>query len=152
MESAVRCAAHLRVDCVKGIKEKGMFKGEQKARQEQGITISSMVAETVIGAETTYKGSVSTSKAIRVDGRFEGEILAGGTVIISESGVFIGTMECTSLYMSGQVDGTVTVSGRLECTETGRIKGDLTVQDLILAEGAVFDGTCNMSKFNADRQ
>ena len=127
-----------------------MFKSEQSQRQEKGITISSMVAETVIGAETTYKGSVSTSKAIRIDGHFEGEILSGGTVIIGESGQFIGTVECTSLYMSGRLEGTVTVSERLECTESGRIKGDLTVRELILAEGAIFDGTCNMSKFNEE--
>jgi len=126
-----------------------MYKSDQAARQEKGITINSMVAETVIGSETTYKGSVSTSKAIRIDGRFEGEILAGGTVIIGDEGVFIGTVECTSLYMGGKLEGTVSVSGRLECTGSGRIKGDLTVRELILAEGAVFDGTCNMSKFNA---
>ncbi len=131
-----------------------MFKAEQplkqeKAIQEKGITVSSMVAETIIGSETKYKGTVATSKSIRVDGFFEGEIKSGGVVIIGESGQFKGTMECQSLFMSGQVEGTVVVQGRLESTSTGRIKGDLTTRELILAEGAVFDGTCNMSKFNS---
>jgi cytoskeletal protein CcmA (bactofilin family) len=129
-----------------------MFKAEQPLKQEKGITVSSTVAETIIGSETRYKGTVSTSKAIRVDGFFEGEIKSGGVVIVGETGQFKGTMSCMSLFMGGQVEGTVTVQGRLECTASGRIKGDLTVKELILAEGAVFDGTCNMSKFNASKE
>ena len=129
-----------------------MFKAEQPLKQDRGITVSSTVAETIIGAETKYKGTVTTSKAIRVDGSFEGEIKSGGVVIVGETGQFKGTMECATLFTSGQIEGTVTVQGRLECTGTGRIKGDLTVKDLILAEGAVFDGTCNMSKFNGTKE
>jgi len=125
-----------------------MFKAEQPLKQDRGITVSSTVAETIIGSETKYKGTVTTSKSIRVDGSFEGEIKSGGVVIVSETGQFKGTMECQTLFTSGRVEGTVTVQGRLESTETGRIKGDITVKELILAEGAVFDGTCNMSKYN----
>jgi len=129
-----------------------MFKAEQPLKQDKGITVSSTVAETIIGSETRYKGTVTTSKAIRVDGSFEGEIKSGGVVIVGETGQFKGTMECLTLFTSGQVEGTITVQGRLECTGTGWIKGDLTVRELILAEGAVFDGTCNMSKFNASKE
>jgi cytoskeletal protein CcmA (bactofilin family) len=118
-----------------------MFKAEQPLKQDKGITVSSTVAETIIGSETRYKGTVTTSKAIRVDGSFEGE-----------TGQFKGTVECLTLFTSGQIEGTITVQGRLECTGTGWIKGDLTVRELILAEGAVFDGTCNMSKFNASKE
>ena len=133
-----------------------MFKAEQPTKPTQGvtqgvtqgITINSNVPETIIGPETKYQGTVTTSKTIRIDGLFEGEIKSGGHVIVGEEGKFKGTMDCTSLYISGIVEGTMTVSGRLECTEHAVLKGDVVVKELILAPGTIFDGTCNMSKFN----
>ena len=125
-----------------------MFKTEKPPVQSKGITVSSNVAETIIGPETKYKGTVTTSKTIRIDGLFEGEIKSGGDVIVGETGIFKGTIACKTLFVSGLVDGTLSVEEKLECTSIGIVKGDLTVKELVLTRGAIFDGTCNMSKFN----
>lgn len=134
-----------------------MFKAEQPTKPTQGvtqgvtqgITINSNVPETIIGPETKYQGTVTTSKTIRIDGLFEGEIKSGGHVIIGETGKFKGTMECISLYTSGSVDGSVTASQKLECTSQSILKGNIVAKELVLAPGSVFDGSCIMSKFNA---
>ncbi|NCB42288.1 MAG: polymer-forming cytoskeletal protein [Clostridia bacterium] len=125
-----------------------MFKTEKPPVQSKGITVSSNVAETIIGPETKYKGTVTTSKTIRVDGLFEGEIKSGGDVIIGETGVFKGTLLCKTLFNSGLVDGVLTVEDKLECTSIGIVNGEINVKELVLAKGAIFDGKCNMSKAN----
>lgn len=125
-----------------------MFKTEKPPVQSKGITVSSNVAETIIGPETKYKGTVTTSKTIRIDGLFEGEIKSGGDVIVGETGLFKGTIECKTLFNSGLVEGTLSIEDKLECTSIGIVKGDLTVKELVLTKGAIFDGTCNMSKAN----
>lgn len=125
-----------------------MFKAEQPPKQNPGITVSSNVAETIIGPETHYQGTVTTSKTIRIDGFFEGEIKSGGDVIVGETGKFKGTIECRSLQLSGRVEGKATVTEKLECAAQGRLIGDIIVKEFVIATGAVFDGSCNMSKFN----
>lgn len=125
-----------------------MFKAEKLPVQSKGITVSSTVAETIIGSETKYKGTVTTSKTIRIDGLFEGEIKSGGDVILGETGVFKGTINCKTLFNSGSIEGTFIVEEKLECTSIGIVKGELTVRELVLPKGAIFDGTCDMSKFN----
>ena len=125
-----------------------MFKAEKPPVQSKGITVSSNVAETIIGPETKYKGTVTTSKTIRIDGLFEGEIKSGGDVIVGETGVFKGTIACKTLFNSGLVEGNIVIEDKLECTSIGIVKGDLTVKELVLAKGAIFDGTCIMSKSN----
>jgi cytoskeletal protein CcmA (bactofilin family) len=125
-----------------------MFKTEKPPVQSKGITVSSNVAETIIGPETKYKGTVTTSKTIRIDGLFEGEIKSGGDVIVGETGILKGKLICKTLFNSGLVDGTLTIEDKLECTSIGIVKGDITIKELVLAKGAIFDGTCNMSKAN----
>jgi|SRR5665647_1160396 len=129
-----------------------MFKSPQPPKQNQGITVNSNVAETIIGPETKYQGTVTTSKTIRIDGVFEGEIKSSGPVIVGETGKFSGTMDCKSLSLSGLVEGNATVSEKLECTSQAILKADINVKDLILANGAIFDGKCNMSKFNKAKE
>ena len=123
-----------------------MFKAEKPPVQSKGITVSSDVAETIIGSETKYKGTVTTSKTIRIDGLFEGEIQSEGDVIVGETGVFKGTIACKTLFNSGVINGNLTVEDKLECTSIGIVKGDITIKELVLAKGAIFDGTCSMSK------
>lgn len=125
-----------------------MFKAEQPPKQNPGITVSSNVAETIIGPETHYQGTVTTSKTIRIDGLFEGEIKSGGEVIVGETGKFKGTIECLTLHLKGRVEGKVTVSEKLECAPQSKLIGDVIVKEFVIATGALFDGTCNMSKFN----
>ena len=78
----------------------------------------------------------------------EGERKSGGDVIVGETGLLKGTIACKTLFNSGLVEGTLSIEDKLECTSIGIVKGDLTVKELVLTKGAIFDGTCNMSKAN----
>ena len=134
---------------LKKIRGTDSSRGEGEGARDEEVSMDSLTNETVIGAETRYKGSISTSNILRIDGYFEGEIKSDNDIFVSALGVLKGTVECQSLHTSGKVDGSAVVYERLTCTPTGKIQGDVTVKELILEEGAVFDGHCNMSKFNS---
>ena len=48
--------------------------------------------ETLIGQSTTVKGSLSSNGALRIDGKFEGDIATTADIIVGESGVIAATV------------------------------------------------------------
>ena len=111
---------------------------------DNSVSISSAVAETIVGAQTKFKGSVNTDKPIRIDGVFEGEILSTSNVLISECGFFNGTITCVDLQLTGRAEGTVVCSNLLEFAETGSFKGDITTKDIVIVRGSKIEGTCKV--------
>lgn len=76
-----------------------------------------------------------------IDGRVDGNITASG-VIIGEKGTVIGKIIARSARIRGNVTGKIDAT-KIELTETASVKADLTQDQLIIANGAFFDGKCN---------
>ena len=108
------------------------------------VSLSSEVIETVIGAQTKFKGNVRTEKPIRIDGYFEGDIDSTNLVVISECGTVKGNIKCSELQLKGTGEGTAQCSSLMQFAETGRFAGDITVRSLITVAGSVFNGRCKM--------
>ena len=112
----------------------------------EGVSISSDVIETVIGPKTKFNGSVTTDKPIKISGVYEGEINSTNLVVIEECGSFNGTLKCAKLDLAGKAEG------KIECTEmfkfelSGRFKGDAITTNLDICPGSDFDGTLKIKK------
>ncbi len=100
--------------------------------------------ETVIGPVTQIKGNISAGGTIRVDGQAEGEITAKGDIIIGESGIVRAQIKGRSATVAGTVHGNVDVTDKLELTSSAKLYGDIKTGILIIGEGAVFKGACEM--------
>ncbi len=99
---------------------------------------------TLIGVGTEIKGTVKATGGIRIDGRVDGEILHEGDLVVGEEGVVEATIKTRNATIAGEVKGNVEASGRVEIVSTGKLYGDIIVTTLIINEGAVFDGNCQM--------
>ena len=108
------------------------------------VSISSEVIETVIGAQTRFKGNVRTDKPLRIDGNYEGDIDSTNLVIISECGVFKGNIKCAELQLIGAGEGTAVCTKLMQFAATGKFAGDITVGSLITVPGSFFNGNCRM--------
>jgi len=108
------------------------------------VSINSLVIETVVGAQTKFKGSVNTDKPIRIDGIFEGEIVSSNLVFVSECGYLNGNVSCADMKLVGKTEGKINVSNLLEFAPTGQFKGDVVTKDIILVKGAKIEGTCKV--------
>jgi len=99
--------------------------------------------ETVIGPNCHMQGSLQSDGGVRIDGVFQGEIDTTGNLIIGESAKVIAEIDANNVSVSGAVKGNIK-GNRVEVLETGRIWGDLTVNSLLLNEGAYLRGQTMM--------
>jgi len=99
---------------------------------------------TIIGVGTEIKGSLKATGGIRIDGRVDGEIHHEGDLVIGEEGVVEAVVKTRNVTIAGELRGNVEASGRVEIVGTGKLLGDIVVNALIINEGAVFEGHCQM--------
>jgi len=97
----------------------------------------------VIGPNCYIKGTIQSDGGIRIDGIFEGTINTAGNLIIGESAKVIANITAHNVSISGAVKGDIS-GNRVEILETGRVWGDLTVNSLLLNEGAYLRGQTTM--------
>ncbi len=99
---------------------------------------------TVIGKDTVINGKLQGSGALRIDGRVQGEVVSDGDIVVGESAMLEASVNGRNIEVSGYIKGNVTASGCLNILVTGTVQGDVQVQSLQVADGAVFLGACAM--------
>jgi cytoskeletal protein CcmA (bactofilin family) len=100
---------------------------------------------------TEIKGSVKSSTDFRIDGKIEGNIQCEGKIIIGERGYIKGEIVSKNMEISGKIEGTISVEGLLSLKSTAVVEGEITTGKLFIEVGAVFNGTCNMSKKSPEK-
>ncbi len=97
-----------------------------------------------LGEGTQFKGVLSFAGAVRIDGQLEGEVIGEELLIVGEPGHVKAEIEVGTLVVSGQVDGTLTARQRVELLRSSRVSGTIRTPCLVVAEGALFNGSCEM--------
>ena len=81
----------------------------------------------------------------------EGEIAAQDTLTIGESAVVNAQIVGNAVVIQGRVTGDVTARKRLEIRAPGKLFGNITTPSLVIHEGVVFEGQCNMGADDPQR-
>ena len=110
---------------------------------KKNTEISSQV-ESIIGMNTSIKGSLTSSGALRIDGQFEGDVVLTADLIVGESGRVTAQITAKNALSAGNVTGNMDITEKLEMLPTAKVVGDLKVGTLIIGEGAVYKGKCEM--------
>ena len=105
-----------------------------------------------LGKGTTFEGKMTFEGLFRLDGKFNGEIFSGDTLIIGETGEVNAQIHVKTLVVNGGLEGSVVASTRVEIYPPGRILGDMKTPILVIAEGAIFEGNCQMEKAETKRE
>ncbi len=100
--------------------------------------------ETIIGKDTQFKGTIRAAGTVRIDGQVEGEISTKGDIIVGETGAVKAQIQARSATIAGSVLGNAEITDKLELTPTAKLHGDIKTGILIIGEGAVFKGACEM--------
>lgn len=119
--------------------------------KKQAISIGDQVG-TIIGADTSFKGNITSQGTIRVDGRHEGELATAGDVVVGEGGQLQAQVKARNAVIAGTIKGNIDVSDKLELLPTAKVYGDIKVGTLTINEGAVFRGACQMLKEVSDNE
>lgn len=99
--------------------------------------------ETVIGPNCRITGTIQSDGGIRIEGIFEGSIQTTGNLVVAESATVLAEIQAYNISISGSVKGNI-VANKIEITETGKVWGDLSINALLLHEGAYLKGQTNM--------
>ncbi|MDT8377030.1 MAG: polymer-forming cytoskeletal protein [Mariprofundaceae bacterium] len=101
--------------------------------------------DTLIGVHSSFTGELSFEGAVRVDGRFEGNVRStkDGTLIISKGAEVSGEVNVPNLILHGLIKGNVHSCNTLKVGETGCIIGDVEYRVITLAEGGAVNGRCS---------
>ena len=100
--------------------------------------------QTMIGAEAVVNGTIKLRGGIIVYGKVYGDIHTDGPVRITISGEVIGDVQASDAHIGGSIKGNVTVSNRIVLGRKSELKGDLIYRNLIIEDGAQFEGSCSV--------
>jgi cytoskeletal protein CcmA (bactofilin family) len=104
----------------------------------------------LIGAGTVIEGDIRSNGDIRVDGAVYGNVYSKAKVVIGNTGVVEGDINCQNADISGTIKGKSTVSELLFLKASSKLNGDIVTGKLIVEVGATFTGTCNMGPLIKD--
>ena len=97
-----------------------------------------------LGNKTQFEGKLKFSGVVRIDGSFNGEIQTEGTLIVGETAVISSLINASHIIISGEVRGNILAKSRIEIHAPGRVFGNIQAPVVIIDEGVVFEGNCQM--------
>ena len=100
---------------------------------------------TLLGPGTEFEGKMTFEGAVRVDGKFTGEVHSSGMLIIGEKAVVQANIQAGVVLVRGEAHGTIHAKNRIEAYSPAKIYGDLYSPILVFGEGVIFQGTSHMS-------
>jgi cytoskeletal protein CcmA (bactofilin family) len=108
------------------------------------------VPNTIIGVNSTIRGTIMVSGTLRVDGEFEGDILNCERIEIGEHGILRADVEVKEALIMGRVHGNIRALGSIEMRAGARVEGDVSALSIAMEQGVYFSGRCTMLESGAE--
>ncbi len=97
-------------------------------------------APSILSADLTIVGSITSEGEVQLDGSVEGDVRAGSLTIGEEASVK-GEVVAESVVVRGRIEGSLRAR-QVQLASTARIEGDIIHATLAVESGAYFDGHC----------
>jgi cytoskeletal protein CcmA (bactofilin family) len=99
-----------------------------------------------IGKSITISGDLTGEEDLVIEGKVEGKVtLPNSQLTIGANGAIKAEVQAKSVVVIGRVSGNVRGTERVEIQATGIVEGDVVAPRLIVAEGAVVNGSIQMT-------
>ena len=92
------------------------------------------------------EGKCTFSGTVMLNGRFRGQIVSSGSLIVGKTGVVNASIRAGLVLISGEVVGDVIAAERVELLGSARVFGDVEAPVVLIEEGVLFEGHCRMTK------
>lgn len=112
-------------------------KGDREIKPEEIIAF--------LGRGTRFKGIITYSGTIRIDGDVEGEVISSGTLVVGEDATINADISIGTMISSGKIYGNVMARERIHLMHPALLHGSLKAPILVIDEGVRFNGNCEMS-------
>lgn len=102
-----------------------------------------------LGEGTSFIGTLQFEGTVRIDGRFEGDISGNDLLLIGQTAAVRADIQVGSLVVGGRLEGNIVAKKRVELLATAQMAGTVKTPALVVSEGAVLNGTCEMRREEA---
>lgn len=94
----------------------------------------------VVSRNINVAGRLIFQEAVRIEGRFRGDISSSELVVIAEGGCVEGRIRTPRVMILGELQGDILESKHTVLGPRARVAGKIETQSLTICEGALFDG------------
>ena len=97
-----------------------------------------------VGKSLVFKGHVTSSEDMTIDGRVEGSIeIRDHTLTVGPDADIRADVVAKVVTIFGAVSGTITACQKVEIRESGSVEGDIVSPRLAMVDGALLRGRVN---------
>ncbi len=91
------------------------------------------------GEGVECKGKITNHGNIRIDGRFEGEIITKGSLLVGHQAMIEAKVKAGSVESEGTIIGDITAKNNVRLKSTARVDGELKTPQLFMEDGAILN-------------
>lgn len=101
---------------------------------------------TQIGRNVQIDGDITGKTDLRIAGKVYGNISIDGELILEKYAIVEGDVKCGAAILAGSIKGDVDCKTKLILQDNSKIVGNVKAEQLIINEGAIFQGNCDMNE------
>jgi cytoskeletal protein CcmA (bactofilin family) len=134
----------------------GQEKKEEMSSPEQGgekvtIVAASSIADgagdinAFVGKGVEFKGTISYSGTVRIDGYLDGEIHTDGMLLVGEDAVIQAKITAGTIVSKGKITGEVIAKECIKLRTPAVMNGTIKTPVLSMEDGVLFNGALEMA-------
>lgn len=104
---------------------------------------------TILTSGCHFAGKLYCKGATRIGGTIEGEVIAEGLLIVEEDAVINAAVKAEEIVVHGRMEGNLTVQRKIEMCATADVQADIVTPNLLVHEGAIYNGRTTMKRATA---
>jgi cytoskeletal protein CcmA (bactofilin family) len=98
----------------------------------------------IVAKGTKIEGKFRSAESVRLDGTLVGEVHCDKKLVMGDQSRLEGKLFAQEAVVMGTLLGNVEVEATLHLTATANVQGSIKTKYLIVEEGAVYDGDCQV--------
>ena len=109
-----------------------------------------VAANCTIGAGSIFHGRLHVTGAIRIEGKFQGDLHTDGDVVIGPTGQAKTDIVTGKVVVAGTFIGNIRAEEEVYVAQTGKVLGSITTPKLTLEPGVVHSGNVTITQDQAE--
>ncbi|MDH4083218.1 MAG: polymer-forming cytoskeletal protein [Nitrospira sp.] len=123
-------------------RERERWVEDRRSPLKGGPTLPDEVA--FVGKDVEFKGVITYSGTVRIDGALDGEIHTDGGLLVGPEAVLKAKVTAGTVVCHGNITGDIQATKQIVLCAPAVVQGSLTTPVLSMEEGVVFNGTLEM--------
>ena len=102
---------------------------------------------THIGRSSVFRGEVTSDEDLTIEGTVTGNVqMRDALLTLAEPARVEADIHGVRVLVHGSLKGSITASTRIELGPTARVEGNLSADQVVIADGAHFEGRIDMGR------